>query len=370
MKKTFGKTMILAAGIALLSAGMFSCASSKQAKEEKTTMIVNGTEIVNSYNNSEELKKNFPIIYPTAVDTKMAKDIENRLLTGFANWNRGFDAWKAWGTILYTDDSIYNVHGARLTLPEYQAAMNVTLKNTNIQMGDFQNIIICDDWAAIRYATENISNGVSTPGGVMEFVKFKDYGKELGCRVEEGWGGTRGASAASGGFTGMSYFQTPEARENQKKIDAEMIAYVIPETDNLEEKYPVKFPTTDKSKNAKKMKAALLKDFDAWNQGFDVWAANADNFYTKDAKINYEYKNGVSVDGYKEAMKKAEEESQMKKLYFDSMLINGDWAAIHFRVVFTDPVTGEKRPSDTMKFYHFVEDGKDLKVDMCWSSGR
>ena len=37
-----------------------------------------------------------------------------------------------------------------------------------------QNIIICDDWAAIRYATETVSNGKSVPGGVMEFVKFKD----------------------------------------------------------------------------------------------------------------------------------------------------------------------------------------------------
>ena len=96
----------------------------------------------------------------------MGKAIENRLLTGFENWNRGFDAWKAWGTILYTDDSIYNVHGVRLTLAEYQAAMNVTLKQANIQMGDFQNIIICDDWAAIRYATETISpDGKRTPGG-------------------------------------------------------------------------------------------------------------------------------------------------------------------------------------------------------------
>lgn len=66
----------------------------------------------------------------------------------------------------YTDDSIYNVHGVCLTLAEYHAAMNVTLKQANIQMGDFQNIIICDDWAAIRYATETISpDGKRTPGG-------------------------------------------------------------------------------------------------------------------------------------------------------------------------------------------------------------
>ncbi|MBQ3800614.1 MAG: hypothetical protein II837_09995, partial [Treponema sp.] len=91
--------------------------------------------------------------------------IENRLLTGFENWNRGFDAWKSWGTILYTDDSIYNVHGVRLTLAEYQAAMNVTLKQANIQMGDFQNIIICDDWAGNTVCDGNNLTGWETHTG-------------------------------------------------------------------------------------------------------------------------------------------------------------------------------------------------------------
>lgn len=367
MKKTLKKSLILAAAFALLSYGLISCASTNQKSK---TMIVNGVEIMNSYNNSKELKEKFPVIYPTPIDTKMGKAIENRLLTGFENWNRGFDAWKAWGTILYTDDSIYNVHGARLTLAEYQAAMNVTLKRANIQMGDFQNIIICDDWAAIRYATETVSNGKSVPGGVMEFVKFKDYGKELGCRVEEGWGGTRGASAGSGGFSAMSNFQTAEARENQKKIDAEMIGYKLPETDNLVEKYPVKYPTTDKSKNAEKIRTALLKDFDSWNQGIDKWAENTKTLYTSNAKINYEYNIETSPEGYVEAQKRAEAKSQLRKLYYDSMLINGDWAAIHFRVVFTDSESGEQRPADIMQFYHFVEEDGNLKVDMSWSSGR
>lgn len=232
-------------------------------------------------------------------------------------------------------------------------------------MGDFQNIIICDDWAAIRYATETISNGKSVPGGVMEFVKFKDYGKELGCRVEEGWGGTRGS-----GFSAMSNFQTAEARENQKKIDAEMIAYKLPETDNLVEKYPVKYPTTDKSKKADKIRSALLKDFDSWNQGIDKWADNAKNFYTVDAKINYEYKYETSPEGYVDAQKNAESKTQLRKLYYDSMLINGDWAAIHFRVVYTDTESGIQTLGDIMQFYHFVEEDGNLKVDMSWSSGR
>ena len=82
-------------------------------------------EIVNSYDNTDELLKKFPVNNPTSAVTDIEKKILNRLLTGFENWNRGFAAWKAWGNILYTEDSIYNVHGARLTLAHYQAAMNI-----------------------------------------------------------------------------------------------------------------------------------------------------------------------------------------------------------------------------------------------------
>lgn len=148
-------------------------------------------EIVNDYNNTAELLESFPVVYPTPVEPGIGEAIQNRLLTGFENWNRGFDAWKAWGEILYTEDSIYNVHGARLSLAEYQAAMNVTLKQVDIQMGNFNNMIICDDWCAIRYDTTTLAGGSAIPGSVMEFVNFKDYGGELGTRVFEGWGGAK-----------------------------------------------------------------------------------------------------------------------------------------------------------------------------------
>ena len=77
--------------------------------------------ILNSYDNTDELIKKYPVNNPTTVLEGIEKKIQNRLLTGFENWNRGFKAWKAWGNILYTKDSIYNVHGARLTLAQYQA---------------------------------------------------------------------------------------------------------------------------------------------------------------------------------------------------------------------------------------------------------
>jgi len=111
-------------------------------------------------------------------------------LTGFENWNRGFRAWKKWGNILYTSSSIYNVNGARLSLSQYQAAMDVTLKQAKILLGKFHNMIICGN--AIFYDDAHVINDKIINGTVMEFVSFKDYGAELGTRVVVGWGGPKG----------------------------------------------------------------------------------------------------------------------------------------------------------------------------------
>ena len=64
--------------------------------------------IVNSYDNTEALSKKFPVEHPTTILPGMETAIQNRLLNGFENWNRGFDAWKVWGDILYTPDSMYS----------------------------------------------------------------------------------------------------------------------------------------------------------------------------------------------------------------------------------------------------------------------
>ena len=112
----------------------------KDKNKRKAEEIV---EIVNSYTNTNELSLKFPIEHQTRTVKKIEEHIQNRLLTGFENWNRGFDAWKAWGNILYTNDSIYNVHGARFSLSSYQNAMNAQFKVATIDMGQFHNMIIC-----------------------------------------------------------------------------------------------------------------------------------------------------------------------------------------------------------------------------------
>ena len=106
-------------------------------------------EIVDSYENTEELMKKYPLENSITVLEGLEKNIQNRLLTGFENWNRGYKAWKKWGNILYTNDSIYNVNGVRLTLAQYQKAMDVSLKQSNIQLGAFHNMIINGEYTAI-----------------------------------------------------------------------------------------------------------------------------------------------------------------------------------------------------------------------------
>lgn len=310
-------------------------------------------QVVNDYNNTEELLKKFPVIHPTPVYTQMEKNIQNRLLTGFENWNRGFDAWKAWGDILYTPDSLYNVHAVHLTLTEYQNSMKATLRANNILMGDFQHMVIVDDWCAIHYAisTINRETGKETPGSVMEFVHFGDMGPELGTRVIEGWAGTKGPD-----YPMLAYFQTEEERAAQKVLMESVAATIIPDTDDLEQKYPILHPTTVRTEKEKQMKALILQDFEQWNQGYEVWSVWAESYYAE----HLAWHRDADTRTRKEYIG-CEADNRAKRLYFDSMLLSGDWAAIHYRTV------ENKEAGSRMQFLHFEEVGNQLKVTECWT---
>lgn len=312
---------------------------------------------------TEDLLRKFPVIHPTPVDTEMEKKIENRLLCGFENWNRGFDAWKAWGDVLYTEGSLYNVHAVKLSLGGYQMAMNLTLRNNNILMGDFFNMIIVDDWCAIHYAIETINRktGVSTPGSVMEFVKFEDLGIERGAVVAEGWAGTRGAD-----FEGLSRMQGAELRSMQEEVTHAVLSTVIPDTDDLEEKYPVKFPTTVKTELGQKIKAAILCDFEMWNRGAEAWCVWADDYYTEDFRCTFN-EDTQDREAFKASVRAEAATKKIERIFFDSLLISGDWAAIHYRMRISDGTNGETIAADRMQFLHFVEDGTAVRVDACWT---
>lgn len=320
-------------------------------------------EVADSYANTEELLKKFPIINPTPIYIQPEKNIQNRLLNGFENWNRGFEAWKAWGDILYTPASLYNVHAVHLTLTEYQNAMKVTLRNNDIQMGDFRHMIVVDDWTAIHYeiATINRESDKVTPGSVMEFVNFKDYGEGLGTRVVEGWAGTKGAD-----YTDLGCFQTAKERAAQQKMKDKIAGTVIAETDDLEKKYPVQRPTSIRTDLGEKIRKTILEDFDHWNQGVEVWSAWADTYYAENLQY---HKDAVtlSLNEYKDEVKTEAKTASIQRLYFENMLISGDWAAIHYRTIVQDKASGNKEAGSRMQFLRFAETGDGLKVTECWT---
>ena len=141
------------------------------------------------------------------------------------------------GDILYTNDSIYNVHGSRLTLAQYQKSMDITLKKTIILMGDFHNMLICGNFTAIYYDIKTIIGKREVPGTVMEFVVFKDYGEELGTRVGR-MGGSKDSS-----FDSMRSFQGDEERMIQDEQIYLLLNYQIPTTGTLRQRYPFLYPS-------------------------------------------------------------------------------------------------------------------------------
>lgn len=352
MKKKFAALLSV-----LLIASMTLTDVSAWADEPASDYVI---ELDPQYNvPTDELLKLFPITYQTPAKTELNQKVQNRMLNGFNRWNMGYEAWEHWGEVLYHPESIYNVNGVRMTLGEYQAAMDASLKSMNIQMGIFNNMILVDDWMAIRYDIVNINRetGDAVPGTTMEFARFGDYG-DLGAKVDEGWGGSR-----TDNYSGLFYFLTDEEKAAQNALIQAIIDTVLPETDDLEAKYPVVYPTTIDTELGKQMKAAILKDFDAWNSGYDAWCAWADELYTDD--VMYDYR-GTQYDlaGLKTAMQSMIESEQRVRI--NNILISEDWAAVHFWNVVTS-ADGSRDAFNHMQFIHFVETEDGLKVDMCWA---
>lgn len=121
--------------------------------------------------------------------TSLEQKIKNRLENGFKNWNEGYQAWEKWCDTLYEPDAFYNVGTNRWTLQEYKDAMKELFKIYDIELGEFHNMILRDDWTAIRYVVyiTNKQTGKKIKQQTMEFVHFKDNPDPIGARVIEGW---------------------------------------------------------------------------------------------------------------------------------------------------------------------------------------
>ncbi|HWQ73825.1 MAG TPA: nuclear transport factor 2 family protein [Syntrophomonas sp.] len=117
------------------------------------------------------------------------EQIRNRLRTGFNNWNGGYEKWLEWCDTLYEPDAHYNVYGQRLTLQQYKDLMGQFFSAFDVELGDFRNMLVQDDWCAIRYSVHivNKRTGERIEQESMEFVNFKENPAPIGARVVEGW---------------------------------------------------------------------------------------------------------------------------------------------------------------------------------------
>ena len=67
--------------------------------------------------------------------------------------------------------------------------MGQLFQHFTMELGEYDNMIIKDNWCAIRYTVKvkNLHTGKEILQHTMEFVEFKDNGDERGVRVAEGW---------------------------------------------------------------------------------------------------------------------------------------------------------------------------------------
>ena len=323
-------------------------------EEQQQTKV----DVLNSYDNTEELIKQFQVLNPTTVKDGMEKHIQNRLLTGFANWNRGFETWKAWGNILYTKDSIYNVHGTRLTLEHYQEDMFDTLGKMKIDMGNFNNMLIVGDYCAIYY--DILIRGRS--GTTMEFVQFKDYGNTTNpdVRVVEGWGGVKDDT-----YYDSIQRQGSAEKKEQEEQNNFLLTYTPDDTiTDLTLKYFVKFPTANED-SGNVIRDIILNGFDNWNKGLSQYLTWVDANFDSGATSKYG-DNERTMTQYKEQITELFENEEITKLYFDNFLIRDNWAAIHYRFRSVNQKNTKTRVGDKMEFFKFEEKDGAKKIVKNW----
>ena len=349
--------------VLVITLGLVFGLKKKDDGEEKKTPADDDSDkidVLNLYNNTEELIQLFPVVYATTVLPGIEKNIQNRLLTGFVNWNRGFKTWKAWGDILYTNESIYNVQGARLTLAHYQAAMDISLKRVDIQMGKFHNMVIVDNYCGIHY--DSINNGKT--GTVMEFVKFKEYGNEThpDTRVEEGWGGTKKES-----YYDFIKFQGEDEKAKQNEQDEYNLKYVIPDEEDLKKKYIIKYNTSLIDENADEILNITLKGFDSWNKGISYYLKWVEDFFDENATSSSLEGIQRNKTQYKIEIQELFDKKNITKLYFDNLLIRDNWTALHYRYRSQNLTNKEEVDvGDRMEFFKFEEKEGNYTIVANW----
>ena len=69
---------------------------------------------------------------------------------------------------------------------------------------------------------------------------------------------------------------------------------------------------------------------------------------------------------YKEEITTLFSKEEIKKLYFDNILIRDNWAGIHYRFRSRNLETNEKNVGDRMEFFKFEQKDGALKIVGNW----
>ena len=239
--------------------------------------------------------------------------------------------------------------------------MDITLKQAKIMMGAFHNMLICDNYTAIFYDIETYFGETPKKGNVMEFVQFTDYGEKLGTRVVEGWGSTKDSS-----YDSMIKFQGEEERKVQTEKNDYILNYQIPETDDLTEKYLIKYKTNFIDENANDILNIILEGFDSWNQGIEKYLEWVDKGYDQNATSSGLNQVKRDIETFKSEMRTLVQNENIKKLYFDNLLIRDNWAGLHYRFTSENLTTKEKTFGDRMQFLKFEQKDEGLKIVSSW----
>ena len=226
-------------------------------------------------------------------------------------------------------------------------------------MGEFHNMLITDEFTAIHYDFLSGKPGALEKSRVMEFVKFKDYGGELGTRVVEGWGSTKDDK----GDRLKRAFQKKKERAEQEELDNYIKNYIIPNSNDLKVKYIIKNPTEYIDDNAENILNIILSGFESWNSGITSYLEWVDNNYDSNAISSSLDENDRTMDEYKGNMTELFNKEKIEKLYFDNILIRDNWAGLHYRYRKKNQDNEVIDFGDRMEFLHF---NNELKITGSW----
>ena len=239
--------------------------------------------------------------------------------------------------------------------------MDIALKQADIIMGNFYNMLIVNNFCAIHYDFQ--TNGRSHH--VMEFVEFADYGNgTYDTRVVEGWGSTKDST-----YYGTINFQGSEEKKEQEELNNLLLTYQLPtdHDDDLQKKYLIKYDFNNSDSDADAIFNIILNGFDSWNNGYSTYQTWVNGKFDQNAtsfSMKEEYRN---LTTYLEEIEELFKNEEITKLYFDNVLIREKWAAIHYRYRRFDKKNFKVSVGDRMEFFQFKEDGSgNLKIIWNW----